>query len=178
MEVTSYPFTAEKSYRLLFGSQERALYDKAMLGDPESIRIVKSMPTQIVEALSQGEKGVLLNTDPRKGAFIIHLTRRRIGYESRGSSILERCMPTLVQRDKMRQALASIASRHMTPIRLVSVEAGDEADVAALREQIDLALADPDYSIVTNFVVEWNEVGADQRIPDWGSEFERTDRLL
>ena len=53
--------------------------------------------------------------------------------------MLERCLRILVYRDKLRQAQTSIASRHMTPIRLVYAEDMDANDVEALREQVDLA---------------------------------------
>ena len=48
----------------------------------------------------------------------------------------------------------------------------------ALREQVDLALQDPDYSIITNFQVTWEEMGADQRLPDWSWVWEFTDKQM
>lgn len=92
--------------------------------------------------------------------------------------MLERCLRILVYRDKLRQANTSIASRHMTPIRLVYAEDMDMADVEALREQVDLALQDPDYSIISNFQISWEEMGSDQRLLDLGSEYDMTDRQM
>lgn len=178
IDVRAYSLTREKTYHLVFGKQEREIFEKAQNGDTEAARIVASMPKAIVEALSLGESTLLLNTDPEEGSFLIHLSRKRSPYDARGRSILQRCIRTLIHRDKIRQALAMIASRHMTPIRIVSFEDGDVADVQAVREQVDMALMDPDYSIITNFPLEWNEMGADQRIPDWSSEFERTNQQL
>lgn len=178
VDVRAYPFTREKSYHLVFGKQERDIYEKALNGDPEAKRIVSSMPRAIVEALALGENTIILNTDPDEGSFLIHMSRKRSPYDARGRSILQRCIRTLVHRDKIRQALAMVASRHMTPIRVVTFENGDINDIQAVREQIDLALMDPDHSIITNFPLEWNEMGADQRIPDWSSEFERTNQQL
>ena len=87
-------------------------------------------------------------------------------------------MRALVYRDKLRQAQTSIASRHMTPIRIVYGEDLDMSDVDALREQVDMALQDPDYSIIANFEVRWEEMGANQRLLDLGTEYDLTDRQL
>ena len=95
-----------------------------------------------------------------------------------GGIVTHNCLRTLTFRDKVRQSLTSIASRHMTPYRLVYAEDMDEDQVEELREQVDLALQDPDYSIVTNFQVNWEEMGADQRLPDWSWVFDLTDRQL
>ena len=109
---------------------------------------------------------------------MLYLARKKSQYEPRGHSILERCIRTLVYRDKLRQAQTSIASRHMTPFRLVYAEDMDEHDTDALRDQVDLALQDPDYTIVTNFQVSWEEMGADQRLLELSSEYDLTDRQL
>jgi intein/homing endonuclease len=95
-----------------------------------------------------------------------------------GGVVVHNCIRTLVFRDKLRQANTSIASRHMTPIRIVWVEDGDAADVENLREQVDVALQDPDYSIIANFEVRWEEMGSDQRLLDLTAEYDLTDRQL
>ena len=50
-------------------------------------------------------------------------------------------------------------------------------DVEALREQVDLALQDPDYSIIANFQISWEEMGSDQRLLDL-NEYDMTDRQM
>jgi hypothetical protein len=87
-------------------------------------------------------------------------------------------MRSLVYRDKLRQAQTSIASRHMTPIRIVYGEDLSLGDVEDLREQVDMALMDPDYSIIANFEVRWEEMGADQRLLNLDGEYELTNRQL
>lgn len=95
-----------------------------------------------------------------------------------GDIAVHNCIRTLVFRDKLRQANTSIASRHMTPIRVVWFEDGDAADVDNVREQVDVALQDPDYSIVSNFQLNWEEMGSDQRLLDLSGEYDLTDRQL
>lgn len=177
VQTQSFAFTKEKLYSLIPSKDETNLISQADAGDQDAKRIVDSMPKEIVNAIRLGE-GVRLNTDPDAGSFLYHLTRKKSKYETHGHSILERCLRVLVYRDKLRQAQTSIASRHMTPIRIVWVEDGDVYDVEDLREQVDLALMDPDYSIVTNFEVNWEEMGADQRLLDLGTEYDQTDRML
>jgi len=88
------------------------------------------------------------------------------------------CLRTLYYREKLRQAQTQIASRAMTPKRLVWGEGLAETDVEDLREQVDLALVDPDYSIVTNYEVHWEEIGSRDRLLDLSSEYEITDKQL
>jgi hypothetical protein len=66
----------------------------------------------------------------------------------------------------------------MTPIRLVYAEDMDASDVEELRDQVDLALQDPDYSIIANFQVSWEEMGADSRLLELSGEYDMTDRQM
>ena len=177
IHMESFPFTDEKIIELVPDSKTKNIIDRANSYDPQAKRIADSMPQGVVEAIRAG-KNIPLNTDPDAGSFVYYLSRKRSQYETRGHSILERCMRTLVYRDKLRQAQTSIASRHMTPIRLVSAEGADIGDIEAIREQVDIALQDPDYSIVSNFKIDWEEQGASQRLLDLNSEYDMTDRQL
>ena len=88
------------------------------------------------------------------------------------------CLRALVYRDKLRQAQTSIASRAMTPKRLIYAEDLDVQDVEELRDQVDLALLDPDYSIIANYQVNWEEISADSRLLNLSGEYDYSDRLL
>lgn len=177
VRVESFNFTDERIFELIPDSKTKSIIEKSDSGDANAQRVVESMPPDVVAAVRNGAN-IPLNTDPEAGSFVYYLANRKSDYEQRGRSILERCMRVLVYRDKLRQAQTSIASRHMTPIRLVYAEDMDQADVEALREQVDLALQDPDYSIIANFQVNWEEMGADQRLLDLGTEYDMTDRQL
>jgi len=177
VQMQSFNFTNERIFELIPDSKTREVIEKAQQGDPNSIRVVESMPPEVVDAIANSQN-IPLNADPDAGSFIYYLANRKSDYEQRGRSILERCMRALVYRDKLRQAQTSIASRHMTPIRIVYGEDLDMSDVDALREQVDMALQDPDYSIIANFEVRWEEMGANQRLLDLGTEYDLTDRQL
>lgn len=94
------------------------------------------------------------------------------------SLIIHNCLRTLLYREKLRQAQTSIASRNMTPKRVVTGENLDEIQLEELREQVDLALMDPDFSIVTNYPVQWDEYGVNDRLLDLSNEYDITDRQL
>jgi len=177
VHMESFPFTTEKIVELIPDSKTKAVVERATMQDPSAMRVVESMPSDVVEAIRDG-RNIPLNTDPDAGSFVYFMARKKSQYEPRGHSILERCLRILVYRDKLRQAQTSIASRHMTPIRLVYAEDMDAADVEALRDQVDLALQDPDYSIIANFQVSWEEMGADSRLLDLSGEYDMTDRQM
>ena len=177
IRMESFNFTDEKLFELIPDSKTKDVIERAKAQDPHATRVVKSMPPDVVKAVTEGNN-IPLNTDPYAGSFVHYLANKKSDYEPRGHSLLERCIRTLVYRDKLRQAQTSIASRHMTPIRLVYGEDLNEAQLDELREQVDLALQDPDYSIIANFQVSWEEMGADQRLLDLGGEYDLTDRQL
>jgi hypothetical protein len=135
------------------------------------------MDPVILEALRRGDN-IPMDTDPDAGSFVHYMANKKSQYEPRGHSILQRCLRTLVYFDKLRQAQTSIASRHMTPVRLVYAEDMDEGDTEALRDQIDLALQDPDYSIVTNFQVTWEEMNSNGRLLELAGEYDLVSRQL
>jgi hypothetical protein len=177
VHMESFPFTNEKIISLVPDSKTKDVVERASMQDPEAMRIVESMPEDVVGSIREG-KNIPLNTDPTLGSFCYFMARKKSQYEPRGHSMLERCLRILVYRDKLRQAQTSIASRHMTPIRLVYAEDMDMNDVEALREQVDLALQDPDYSIIANFQISWEEMGSDQRLLDLNGEYDMTDRQM
>lgn len=177
VRMESFDFTDARIFELIPGSQTKRIIDRALTGDTEAIRIVESMPDDVVNAVAEG-KNIPLNTDPYAGSFVYYMANRKSDYEARGRSILERCMRVLVYRDKLRQAQTSIASRHMTPIRVVYGLDLSETQLDDLRDQVDQSLQDPDYSIITNFEVTWEEMGADSRLLDLTSEYDLTDRQL
>ena len=105
VHMESFPFTDQKIIELVPDSKTKAIISRADQGDPRAERIVQSMPVDVVEAIREG-LNIPLNTDPDAGSFVYYLSRKKSQYEERGRSILERCLRTLVFRDKIRQAQA------------------------------------------------------------------------
>jgi hypothetical protein len=157
--------------------KDRALIEQAKAGDPFAEEMVQEMPEEVRNHIEQG-KLIPLGTDPDEGSFCYYLAGRRGAGEDLGQSILDRVLRTLMYREKLRQAQTQIASRAMTPKRIVWGDRISEADVMDLREQVDLALVDPDYSIVTNYEIHWEEMGSRDRLLDLSGEYEITDKQL
>lgn len=182
VKLEVFQYTNRVTMELIPSEKDRLVVLRAQdQGDPEAERIAEDIPEQIRDNLLNGQP-IPLNTSPFEdflcSSFCNHLAHKKSAYDDRGISVLERCLRTLLYQDKLRQAQTSIASRAMTPKRVVWADKMSEVDVESLRDQIDQALIDPDYSIITNFEVHWDEIGARDRLLDLGTEYEITNKLL
>jgi hypothetical protein len=177
VHIQTFPFTDEVIIQLIPDAKTRHVLEMAEQGDRHAQRVVDSMDPVVIDALRRGDN-IPLSTDPDGGSFVHYMANKKSQYEPRGHSILQRCLRVLVYFDKLRQAQTSIASRHMTPVRLVYAEDMSESDTENLRDQIDLALQDPDYSIVTNFQVTWEEMNSNGRLLELAGEYDLISRQL
>jgi len=177
VKITTFSFTDKVKAELIPSDRDRKLVEQAHLGDVTAEEMVQEIPIEVREHIEQGSL-IPLGTDPDEGSFVFLLSGRKGADYELGQSILDRCMRTLYYREKLRQAQTSIASRAMTPKRVVWAEGLSDADVEDLREQVDLALVDPDYSIVANYEIRWEEMGARDRLLDLSVEYEQTERRL
>ena len=177
VKITTFSFTDKVKAELIPSDRDRKLVEQAHLGDTVAEEMIQEIPAEVLEHIEQGSL-IPLGTDPDEGSFVFLLSGRKGADYELGQSILDRCMRTLYYREKLRQAQTSIASRAMTPKRVVWAEGLSDADVEDLREQVDLALVDPDYSIVANYEIRWEEMGARDRLLDLSTEYEQTERRL
>jgi len=177
VKVTTFSFTDKTRVELIPSDRDRTLIEQAKQGDPVAEEMVQEIPAEVREYI-ENKQLIPLGTDPDEGSFVFTLTGRKSAGEELGQSILDRCLRTLYYREKLRQAQTQIASRAMTPKRIVWAEDISDTDVEELREQVDLALVDPDYSIVANYEVHWEEMGSRDRLLDLSTEYEQTERQL
>jgi hypothetical protein len=177
VKLETYSFTDNIKVDLIPSDRDRALIERAKSGDEDAQKVVASMPVEVREYIESG-KLIPLGTDPDEGSFVYHLAARRNAGEELGASILDRILRTLYYREKLRQAQTQIASRAMTPKRIVWAEGLSDVDTDDLREQVDLSMVDPDYTIVANYEVHWEEMGSKDRLLDLASEYEITDKQL
>lgn len=177
IKVTTLNYSEKVRIELIPSDRDRALIEQANLGDSSAEELVEDIPDEVREFIREG-KLIPLGVDPDEGSFCYLLRGRQGIGDDLGQSILDRCLKTLLYRDKLRQAQTQIASRAMTPKRIVWAEDISETDVDNLREQVDLALVDPDYTIVTNYEVHWEEMGSRDRLLDLSTEYEQTERRL
>lgn len=180
MEVFQY--TNRIKMELIPSEKDRQVVLKAQdQDDVEAEKIAGDIPRDIRENLLNGQP-IPLNTTPYDdylcSSFCYHLTHKRSAYSDKGVSLLERCLRTLLYQDKLRQSQTSIASRAMTPKRVVWADKMSAIDSDDLRAQVDQALIDPDFTIVANFEVHWDEIGSRDRLLDLSTEYEITNKLL
>ncbi len=182
VKLETFQYTNKTRMELIPSEKDRLVVMKAQEGvDQEAQKIADDIPAEIRQNLLNGQP-IPLNTSPYDdflcSSFCYHLSHKKSAYDDRGISLLERCLRTLLYQDKLRQAQTSIASRAMTPKRVVWGDKMSEIDVEALRDQVDQALIDPDFTVVTNFEVHWDEIGSRDRLLDLGTEYEITNKLL
>jgi len=177
VKITTFSFTDKVKIELIPSDRDRALLDKARQGDPVAQEMAEHIPAEVRQYMDEGRL-IPMGTDPDEGSFVHLLTGRKHADSEVGQSILDRCLRTLYYREKLRQAQTSIASRAMTPKRIVWAEGLGDSDTEMLRQQVDLALVDPDYSIVANYEIRWEEMGSRDRLLDLSSEYEQTERRL
>jgi hypothetical protein len=143
---------------------------QAYLEDPD-------VAPEVKDTLQQDGK-VALNQDPFSGSYVIHFARKKSGYELHGRSILQRCIRTVIYREKLRQVQSTLASRNMTPKTLVIAPDIPPSEVMALRAHIDEAKSDPDYSVVLNYEARWDEIGSEGRLLSLDAEWQHTNSDL
>lgn len=178
VKVTTYSFTDKVRIELIPSDRDRALIEQAKIGnDPIADEMVQEIPEEVRDYISSGRL-IPLSTEPDEGSFCYHLAGRRGAGEELGQSILDRCLRLLYYKEKLRQAQTQIASRAMTPKRIVWAEDISLADLEELREQVDLSLVDPDYSITANYEVHWEEMGSKDRLLDLSGEYELVNKEL
>lgn len=177
VKVSTFSFTDKIKVELIPSDRDRALLEKAKQGDETAIEMAQHIPEEVRQYIDQGRL-IPMGTDPDEGSFVHLVSGRKNADSEIGQSILDRCLRTLYFREKLRQAQTSIASRAMTPKRIVWAEGLSDVDTDLLRQQVDLALMDPDYSIVANYEIRWEEMGSRDRLLDLSSEYEQTERRL
>jgi hypothetical protein len=151
---------------------DRDLY---LVADAEIERLYEALgdevPEELREALQYGE-AVPLNTNWRNGSFCVHVPRNRPPNEEYGSSIIERCLETLMRLENLKNAQLQISSRNMNPKHVISALGVGETQLTDLRNQVDLSLLEgADYPIVTNYEVDWKTIGANDRLLTVSDEY-------
>jgi len=180
VKITRWQFTDKIKAELIVPTDTANLIRQGGMNpqaEQEVEDIMKEMPLDLRNSLESGDP-MEFETNPYMGSHLVEILRKTGDYEEAGSSILDSCLRSLLLMDKYRQAQSQIASRHMTPMRVVTAPKASYDEVEYLREQVDAALVDPDYSIIANFDIDWNEMGSDGRILSLGEEYAELEKRL
>lgn len=153
------------------GLGKSALPDGGCLRDLDQ-DIADNIPDDLVQMVLD-EGCIVMDSDPMTGSFVHQIARRKTPYLDLGVSVLERVLVPMLQKEHYRYTQLSLASRNMTPKNLITAPGLMPEEVEELRMQVDLSYMDPDYSIVTNYEVSWEQIGANDRLLDLTQEYER-----
>lgn len=149
----------------------------------EEYMSVANIPIEMMKQLYK-DGAVVIDSDPyingtnQVGSFVHHFARSKQEYEDYGVSILERVLNPLILRELFKNTQVGLATRNMTPKNKVSAPGITPSQLEDLREQIDLSYLNPDYSIVTNFDWNWEQIGSEHRLLDLSREYENIDQQL
>lgn len=145
-------------------------------GDLEE-NILENLPQELVDMVR--EQGcIVMDCDPMTGSFVHHIARRKSPYLDLGASVLERVLVPMLQKEHYKYCQLSLASRNMTPKNLITAPGLMPNDVDGLRTQVDLSYMDPEYSVITNYEVNWQVIGATDRLLDFDREYERIENQV
>lgn len=171
VHIETFQFTDAIMIELIPDGKTKYLLDQAAAGDRRAKAVADTIDPIVRKSILAGEN-IPLNVDPDEGSFVYYMANKKSPYEARGHSILQRCIRAITHNDIIRQASAMIVSRHMTPVRLIysADNSMSQQDVELLRDQIDQALQDPDFSIITNFQVTWEELPSNGRMLETSGE--------
>jgi hypothetical protein len=139
--------------------------------------IIRQIPKEIKDSFHNSQC-LLLNDDPMEGSFCCHIARRKAPYMDLSSSLLERILIPLQLKDFYRYTQLSLASRNMTPKNIVTATGPNAPEIEELRAQVDMSYLDPDYAIVANYEIQWNTIGARDRLLELTSEYDRIDNEI
>lgn len=177
VEVEKSYFSSNNSIFLVPDEQLRHLIKSSFI-DNDIRKLLNSIPDEIQRAIYDNKK-IELNTDPFAGTFVHHIHRRKSQYDILGEPILRRCLNDLMYRERLRQAQVAIAMRNLSPKHLITTTAPlDDAQLDNLRDQVDASMETPDYVILTTFDVNWNQVGAENRLLQLTSEWEEVNTRI
>ncbi len=140
--------------------------------DESTAKIYDLIPKEVREYVRRYEP-IPLDTDPLLGSHVAHISFKRSHYEPLGIPLMARLFKTLIYKDRLIRAQQEIAMRNMTPKHLIWAEDASNDDLDNLRAQVELSMEDPDYSIITNFEVHWEQVDPNQRMLNLAQEYDQ-----
>lgn len=176
----TYPFSdnarieyrPERLMEIVKSATEQGKYTQL---DDQTKELLDNIPDDVINMIKENDC-IVMDSNPmeggKPGSFTYHFARRRSPYLDLGSSVLERVLVPMLQKENYRYTQLALATRNMTPKNKVSAPGLTQPELDDLREQLDLSYMDPDYTIVTNYEWEWEQIGADGRLLDLTSEYE------
>jgi hypothetical protein len=153
--------------------------------DEEEKQVLQGVDFELVKQLKENNGALIMDTNPysgdgnsKIGSFVFHFCEKRHEYQDLGVSPLECILTPLLMKEHYKHTQLSLASRNMTPRNIVSAEGISKDALDDLRDQIDQSMLSPDYSIVTNYPINWETIGAENRLIDLSREYESIENQI
>lgn len=145
-------------------------------GDKETGDLYAKIPQDVIDASKSGEKMPLSNLQ-------CYQFKRKADYFSlRGVSIIERCLKTLMYRDKLREAQYVVADRHITPKEFYMIgteqQKATSAELNNFRDLLAETYNQPNQAIIWHHALKIQWEGANGRILPLQPEFQYIDKQL
>lgn len=167
-----------QQYTIPVDSKESYQHFVNSLSDEET-EVLKNLPYEIVKQLVENNGVLTMDTDPysgdgehKIGSFVYHFSEKRHDYYDLGTSPLECVLIPLLMKEHYKYTQLSLASRNMTPRNKISAPEIGEEELRQLRAEVDMSMLNPDYTIVTNYEWNWEQIGAENRLIDLSREYE------
>lgn len=168
--IEKLQFTNAMSIELIANDRLREIINRGHTDQRTGV-LAETIPEEVRDLVMKG-KNIPLSVQINE-SHVSHITRKMGDYEVLGTSLIERNFKALVYKDRLRRSQDAIAVRHLTPKHLIWTDSNaNNVDVEAIREQVEQALIDPDYAIVTNFQINWELVGTNQSLMQLSAEWE------
>lgn len=171
IKIETIPFIDAKQIYWIPTEEVRRVVNNGPI-DQRTGALFPLLPDQLIEYV-RNRKDIPLDTDPLLGSHVSHLSFKRSNYEIYGVPLMHRLFKTLMYKDKLIKAQNQIAMRNMSPKHIVWGDNLDKTAIEDLRTQVENSMQDPDYAIVTNFEVHWEQVEHNNRILQLTTEYEQ-----
>jgi len=144
--------------------------------DKDTGELYNKIPVDILEYVKAG-KPIKLN--PIQAS---HFKRVTNYFQLRGSSLIQRVLPMLMYRDKLRDAQFAIADRHITPKEFYMIgESGapaNEDEIEAFRNLLAATWSDPNLAIVWHHALRVQIEGPGTKMLAIGPELDAIEREM
>jgi hypothetical protein len=144
--------------------------------DETAERLKDRLPPEVIEAINTGQN---IRINPFN---LMVMMRKQSRYNPRGTSIILRCLKSLLYEDKILEAQYAIADRCILPMEIWKV--GNEKvkpSQAKLKNIAELVRAmedQPKRNIVTHYAVNYEVIGAVGKFPNLSSEFDWVEKRI
>lgn len=170
----SIPVDSEESYGAFIDG----------LSDEERM-VMSGFSYEFTKNLVENNGVLIMDTNPytgdkghEVGSFVFHFHDVKHDYYDLAASPLECVVVPLLMKEHYKYTQLNLASRNMTPRNKVTAPEISVDDLAELREQLDMTMLNPDYSIVTNYDWGWEQLGSQDRLIDLSREYESIENQL